>query len=263
MIKLGGPKRSRALGASLGALCLAMLAVGGCGSNGTAGLTFPPSPKPEALVKGVVQLPYGVLAATQSPWQWAARLHLFSPAYASPDQCNYPVCNPNVFPASGVRVTLERVDHADAADGVIDNPVPLAQSSDTDESGGYTINANSTVPAIEGCGYMAYVGGADQQTLTRAFILTSAAADTEVDVVSETVVRVVLDRLTKAPPVQLCDFPLGSPGLQGITDAVATAVFTATGTNVEEMNQSGFEKAMANQGVKQAIDQATGVPVAD
>ncbi len=109
---------------------------------------------------------------------------------------------------------------------------------------------------------MVAVGDLNQQTLTRAFVLAPAPADTDVDVVSETVVRVVLDRLTKAPPVDLCEFTLGSPGLQAITDAVSNAVFTATGANVEEINQAAFELAIANTGVRIAIDQATGVPVA-
>ena len=260
MIISGG--RRWALGTSLGVV--AMVVVAGCGSNGTAGVTFPPSPQPQALITGVVRMPNGVLASARSQWRWAGGLRLLSPADAAI------VENPSVFPASGVRVSLVRVDQLDAKDGVINSPVTLVQSLDTDVNGRYTINSNQEVPAVGGCGLMAYVGGLNQQTLTRAFVLYPAEACTgddpkctDVDVVSETVVRVVLHRLTQAPPVQLCDFPKESPGIQAITDAVSNAVFTATGSDVEEINQVAFALAVTNANVQQAIDEATGAPVAD
>jgi hypothetical protein len=264
MIISGRRRGSWVLGTICSTLCAATLAIAGCGSDGKASVIFPPTPKPEALVTGVVLLPNGQLVSTNGFWQWADAIRLLAPASATTTQ------NASVFPTSGVRVSLSRVDQADAADGVIggDSPhgsgvgVPLAQSLDTDASGNYTIYRSSAADSVDGCGFMLSVGNVNQFTLTRAFVLAEGPG-TDVDVVSETVVRVVLNRLTKAPPVQLCEFPLGSPGLQAITDAVSDAVFTATGSNVEEINQAGFEKAMANANVRAAIDAATGIPVAN
>ena len=272
MMKSGRSRRGWGWGVCVSVLCCALLAVAGCGSNGDASLTFPPPGKPQPLVTGLVRLPNGLLVSTNPFWQWA-KVGLFETAYAATQ-------NPSVVPASGVRVTLSRVDHADAADGIIGNPhgtsvgsgvgTPLSQSLDSDEEGKYTINTTDLISALGGCGLMVAVGGANQHTLTRAFVLYGAAdcldddlKCTDVDVVSETVVRVVLDRLTKSPPVDLCEFPAGTPGLQGITDTVAQAVFTATGNDVEEINQAAYEKASASNQVKLAIDAATGIPVAN
>jgi hypothetical protein len=262
MIIVGGAKRRWAVGTNLGVLCIAMLTMTGCGSDGKATATFPTPVPAEALVTGVVRLPNGVLASARSPWTLAARFGLLASAHAAS------VENPSVFPAGGVQVTLSRVDHADAADGVIgDNPgnapLILGQSLNSDEEGNYTINKTKQVLSVDGCGFMVAVGDLRHATLTRAFVLAASPAATDIDVVSETVVRVILDRLTKAPPVQLCEFALGSPGLQAVTDAVSNAVFTATGSTVEEINQSAFEKAMANADVQAAVDEASGVPVAD
>jgi len=264
MIRLGGPGQRRAVGTSAVALCVAILATAGCGSDAKSTLQYPPSPAPEALVSGVVRMPNGELVSAPSMWQWARKFQLLSPLYAATANPN-----PNIFPTTGVPVTLSRVDNADAADGVIGNtpghaPLFLGQSLETDEQGTYTIDKTDLATTVNGCGFMVAVGDANQGTLTRAWVLTPAPGTTDIDVVSETVVRVVLDRLTKSPPVNLCrDFPLGSPGLQGITDAVAAATFTATGATVQEMNDSGFQKAMASDLVKAAVTAATGVAVTE
>jgi hypothetical protein len=248
--------RSWVVGAVASALGAALLSIAGCGSDGTASVTYPPTPVPGALVTGVVRLPNGQLASRHPFWQWAEHVRLLAPVYAATQ-------NPSVFPAGGVRVTLVHVDHADAADGVIDSPQFLNNSLPTDGNGVYTVDSNARVDHVGDCGLMAQVGDAAGHTLTRAFVVAGVPAATNIDVVSETVVRVVLDRLTKGPAVQLCDFPLGSPGLQAITEAVSNAVFTATGSNVDGINQSAFAKAVANPGVQAAIDAATGVPVAE
>jgi hypothetical protein len=202
-------------------------------------------------------MPNGQLVSANSYWQWAKSITLLTPAYAKTYQ------NPNVFPVGGVPVTLERVDHADAADGSIDTPLNLNNSAPTDVSGNFTIYKTQAGPILDGCGFMLSVGGRNQRTLTRAFVLAPDPAVTDVDVVSETVVRVVLDRLTKAPPVGLCDFPLGSPGLQAITEAVSAAVYTATGADVEEINLSAFRMASTNAAVQAAVEAATGLQVAE
>jgi len=264
MSTLGGPGKRRPIAENLVALCVAGIAMAGCGSDAKSTLQFAPTPAPGALVTGVVSMPNGELASASSPWQWARKLHLSSPLYAATTSPN-----PNIFPTGGVPVTLSRVDDADAADGIIGNtpghaPLLLGQSPETGADGTYTVDKTDLATTVNGCGFMVAVGDANQGTLTRAWVLAAAPGATDIDVVSETVVRVVLDRLTKSPPVDLCrNFPLGSPGLQGITDAVAAATFTAVGSTVQEMNDSGFQKAMASAQVTAAVTAATGVAVAE
>jgi hypothetical protein len=156
--------------------------------------------------------------------------------------------------ASGVRVSLSLVDELDAADGQIKSPLLVAQS-DTDDTGRYNI-IDPGAENIDECRLMAAVG--DQNQLTRAFVLSH---NTDISVVTEATVRVVLDRLSKAPPVQLCQ-NFTTSGLQAITDAVSRAVFTATGDNVADINQLAFDNAVQNATVKKSIDNVTGVPVA-
>jgi hypothetical protein len=82
---------------------------------------------------------------------------------------------------------------------------------------------------------------------------------TNIDAVSEAVVRVVLERITEAPPVQLCDFT--NAGLANIAAAARNAACSASGSTVAEFNDSAFERVRVNRKVKEAIDAATGVPV--
>ena len=254
-----GARQRWAACAGFGVVCLAIVLVAGCGSNGGAGVTFPGGQPSEPLTTGIVSMPIDQGAFLGPLQRWAGSLHLFGVAYGAFH------ANPNVFPTSGLRVTLSRVNPLDATDGVIGNnpgisPLPLGQPSDTDDSGRYTINKDETVDSVDGCGFMVAVG--NQQSLTRAFVLASAPAETNIDVVSETVVRVVLHRVSsQSPPVQLCDF--STLGLVDLTDAVSNAVFTATGADAEEINQNAFDLAIKNNSVKAAVDAATGVPVSE
>ena len=264
MIRLGGPGAHRDTWMSVAALCVAGLAMAGCGSDAKSTLTFQATPTPGPLVTGVVWMPNGELVSTSPIWRLAQQFRLLSPLYAVTDDSPP---NPNVFQTAGVPVSLYRVDDADAADGIIGNtpghaPLLLGQSLETAEDGTYTIEETQQANTVDGCGFMVAVGDANHGTLTRAWVLEPAPANTDISVVSETVVRVVLDRLTKAPPLDFCrNFPLGSPGLQGITDAVAGAVFTAVESNVAEMNDSGFQKALASAQVTAAVAAATGTTV--
>jgi hypothetical protein len=208
-------------------------------------------------------MPNGVLASTNSWWHWAGSIHPFAAAYGTT------VPNPNVGPiGAGANVSLSRVDPLDAADGVIGNlsgrtPLLLGQADTGDNPRGrYTIIQNGNIDISDLCGVIVAVGSEEQNTLTRAFVLSAAqAGDTNIDVVSETVVRVVLDRLAKAPAVQLCE-NFSTAGLQNVTEAVSNAVFTATGIDVSEINQTAIVKALTNETVQATVDAVTGVPVA-
>lgn len=261
MIRSGRPVRKWDVGASLVALCLLSVAVAGCGPTGTAAVTIKTTPTPDGsqlptpaapLVTGVVSMPPGVLASTNSWWHGAGRFHPFAAAYGTT------FSNPNVGPiGAGANVALSRVDPLAAAHGVI--RAFLLGQADTDDNGRYAITQSGAVDIRDLCGLMVAVGGQDQ--LTRAFVLSPAPADTNIDVVSETVVRVVLNRLTKAPPVQLCD-NFSTAGLLDITEAVSSAVYAANGIDAFEINEAAFAKALANETVQATVDAVTGVPVA-
>jgi hypothetical protein len=274
MIRSGRPVRKWGVGASLVALCLLSVAVAGCGPTGTAAVTIkktptpdgsqPPTPAPGAsLVTGVVSMPNGVLASTNSWWQWAGGFRPFAAAYGTT------VPNPSVGPIpAGAKVSLSRVDPLDAADGVIGNlpgrtPLLLGKADTGDNPRGrYTIIQNGNIDISDLCGVIVAVGSEEQNTLTRAFVLSAAqAGDTNIDVVSETVVRVVLNRLAKAPPVQLCD-NFSTAGLLDITEAVSSAVYAANGIDAFGINEAAFAKALANETVQATVDAVTGVSVA-
>lgn len=243
---------NRRAGTGMVQLCLALLTclplsvVTGCGNDGTSSIGIPePPPQTEPAITGVILAPNGQFASADRWWRWPDRLRLVPPAYALQ----------NVSPAEGViNVALSRVDYVDAADGRIDTAHLLSQVR-TEGDGIYKI-VDPVAKNVDDCRLMVAVGGG--RSLTRAFVFSHT---TNIDAVSEAVVRVVLDRLTKAPPVQLCNFT--SDGLMQIADQAWIAAFTTTGDTVAEINQNAFERVAAFRGVKQAIDAATGVPVSE
>jgi hypothetical protein len=236
----------RAVGGLLGATCLAVI-VAGCGSNGTADVTLRPTPRPiVAAVNGTVFAPNGEFAAADIWHRWANAVCLLSPAYAQ-------TCLANLMPAVGeLNVALWYVDSIDAKDGEIDNPRLINQAR-TDGEGLYEI-VDAAAQDLNACRLMVVVGG--NETLTRAFAIDHT---TNIDAVSEAVVRVVLERLTQSPPVQLCDFT--NAGLANITQKTQNAACSAKGDTVAELNESAYQHAKVNRGVIQAITDATGVPV--
>jgi len=241
-----GPGR-RALGGLLGVTWLA-LAVAGCGSNGTAGVILQPTPRPiVAAVNGTVFAPNGEFAAADIWHRWVQVVGLLSPAYAQG------TCLANLMPAIGdLNVVLWLVDSIDAKDGVINNPRLLNQAH-TDGEGLYEI-VDSAAQDLNVCRLMVAVGGND--SLTRAFAIDHT---TNINAVSEAVVRVVLDRLTQSPPVQLCDFT--NAALTNISNETSNAACSAKGDTVADINESAYNHAKVNCGVLQAINDATGVPV--
>jgi hypothetical protein len=237
-------------GVGLAATCFAALLAAGCGSNGNAGAVFESQdPPPTAFVTGVVYAPNGDLAAADSWWRWAQQLHLLPPAYAQ--GCAF--AN-SVLPVdtTGVQVVLSSVSELDAADGQINDPTFLAQAFVDPDSGVYTIVNEAAANANE-CGLMVSAGGGLQ--LTRGWVFQRT---TNIDAVSEAVVRVVLDRVAEAPAVQLCAFQ--SAGLKSIYVAAQQAACTVSGDTVFTLNQKVYEKVAADCCVQVAINAASGAP---
>lgn len=231
------------------ATSLAALIAAGCGSNGNSSAELQSQvPPPAPFVTGLVSAPNGELAATDSWWRWAGRLRLLPPAYAQ--ECAF---TRSVLPidTDGVQVILSRVDQVDAADGEIDNPGFVAQTFVDGDTGLYTI-INKAVASVTECGLMVSAGGGAQ--LTRAFVFQRT---TNIDAVSEAVVRVILDRLTAAPAVQLCAFQ--SAALANIYSAAQQAACTATGDDVFQLNENVYAKVLNDCCVRRAVDAATAV----
>jgi hypothetical protein len=232
---------------ALAALALAVLTLPGCGPNGDASATLSGTKTDVPRLAGVVLAPNGELAKAGPSW-WPGSVDFVARAYA---QTNVEPVGPDEL------VTLSLVDQVDAADGQLGNtgghtPLVIAYAN-TNPDGTYEI-LNRAVGDLDVCRLMVSVGSGP--TLTRAFVFNSL---TNIDYKSEAVVRVVLDRLTMTPPVQLCDFT--STGLQNIAQAVAVATVPASGDTIFTINADAFALAEVSCRVQAAITQATNVPV--
>lgn len=225
-----------------GALLTVLL--GACGNDGT--ITVNQAGHGEdttAVVRGTVYAPNGEIAAAEQWPHWRRVPILASTAYAA--------SNPNVRPVGGgAIVSFVRVREIDAADGKIESAVLLGQAL-TNLDGEYRITGANLGTVVGACGAMSAVGGGE--LLMRAFALTAV---TDIDVCTETTVRVVLRRLTEAPPAQLCDFD--SRELRLLQTIVCDATFTATGSSVPEMSFNAYQLAVDDPCVADAVQKATG-----
>ncbi|HYD50668.1 MAG TPA: hypothetical protein VEB21_20090 [Terriglobales bacterium] len=240
-------------------VCIASLALAGwlvgCGSDGESSITPGQSlPQLEGKLTGVVWAPCmdpeqqpencGVYAFKQPPKTFWDHFSFVSAAYAR---------LLNTAPVGAeVLVSLSEVDEGDAADGVISAPLPIVNNARTNADGVYSI-IHDAIDRIESCRLMVSVGNARNGDLSRAFIY---AENTDVDPLSEAVVRVILRRLTLSPPVQLCDF--SREGLKFITEVARPAASTAVGNNVEEINDSAYAFVSNDCRVFDAVDAVTG-----
>jgi len=225
----------------IGGLLLAMTAAG-CGNDGTISVQEQRGePTIVGVVTGTVFAPNGQIATNDRGWNWLTFFEM-SKAYAA--------LNPNVVPVGPeALVALSAVDEIDALDGRIDSPRLIAQGI-TNVDGQYRI-ADPDIREIDVCRLMVAVGGGE--LLTRAFVVASV---TDVDVASETTVRIVLNRLTQGPPAQLCDFTTAE--LVSLLDIVDNATFTAQGDDIFEVNQNAYQTARDDVCVRDAVDKATG-----
>ena len=237
--------RARASGPwrAIGAALVLAGALSGCGSDGTIAVdTSNPGGDTTAVVRGTVYAPNGEIAAAERVPNWFRLPALLGTAYAA--------SNPNVRPVGGgAIVSLLRVSEIDAADGKVESAVLLGQAL-SNLDGAYKITG-SDAGRVGQCGVMTAAGGGE--LLMRSFALTNV---TDIDVCTETTVRVVLRRLTEAPPAQLCDFDARE--IRTLQTIVCDATFTAAADNVSELNYAAFQLADDDPCVVDAVQKATG-----
>ena len=102
---------------------------------------------------------------------------------------------------------------------------------------------------------MVTVGSNDgSMTKMRAFVYQR---NTDIDPASEAMVRVILDRITKAPVAELCDF--STAGLREIELQVRQVAATAEGPFVFEMVEDAYRLASDSDDVQEAISRALAV----
>jgi hypothetical protein len=245
--------------ASIVAIAVAMSVIA-CGSNGSSDVGFPDPDDPviDGLT-GVVYVPPAVLPENNPAMSWwPVELGLVSTAYAN-------LFNEVPVGVREAHVSLVGISEVDTIDGMIDMPDPIVQSVPTDADGRYQIIHNfvETFDVCESINEERFVGrlmvsvSIDRQGPRRSFVSSRV---TDIDASTEAVVRLVLRRIREdQPPVQLCDFSV--EGLRNLTRFARNAAFTAEGDTINEINADAFRLASENCKVRQAIDDATGVPV--
>ncbi len=233
---------------------MALLALTGCGADGTSSIKEPDQePNVEAALIGTVRMPNGEFVSANPLRRFLASLQLFPKAFA----LNGSGLPPGFAPVGPEHlVTVSRLNEVNVAHGNTDGALLLGGDF-TDDEGFYAIVDPDVREVEEKCRLLASAGGGPDTT--RSFVWQHTI---DIDLVSETVVRLILQRLTMAPVVQLCQF-FTADALQCITREVERATPAATGTTVAEYNESGFRRAAASGCVRKAIAAATGGEYAD
>jgi len=179
----------------------ALTVLAGCGANGSSNATIPGSGHNILpAVSGTVWVPPGTDFAATAQWRkWLETVFVAPRAYAEiPGEARI---------QTETWVTLNWITESDAADGKIDSPRAVSDqdrygTDRTDQNGSYTI-LSADASDLDACRMYVSVGHSGKRSWTRAFVFDRT---TDLDAVSEAVVRMVLKRLTEAPAVQLCDF---------------------------------------------------------
>lgn len=233
------------------AVAIAFLALAGCGADGSSGIQEPDQrANPEGALIGTVSMPNGQFAAVNPLFRFIDGLQLIPKAFAAGNGSGLP---PGFLPVGAEHpVSLFRlysevdVDHGNTAGAL------LVGGDFTNSEGRYEIVDPDAREVALTCRHLVTAGGGPD--LTRSFVWRHT---TDIDVVSETVVRLILQRISFAPLVHLCDF-FSESALSCITVEVERATPAATGTTVAEYNDSAFSRAAASGCVRKAIAAATG-----
>lgn len=232
----------------------------GCGSDGTSEvIPGQPLPQLEGKVTGVVWAPCPNGEGDPACGRYAMQQMLPAPTFGNFLASLLPLAQP-VFAGGVIKaapvganilVSLSEVNEVDAADGVLEDLHPINQNNNTNAGGQFVI-IDDAIDRIDSCRLMLSVGNAHFGDLSRAFIYRESS---DVDAITEAVVRTVLNRLPLAPPVELCDF--SREGLKLITDEAVKAGATARGTTVAEMNDDAYRHVVCDCDVQDAINAVT------
>jgi hypothetical protein len=161
---------------------------------------------------------------------------------------------------SGLEVSLSRVDSqafargsTDCQGGNVNCPQLLAQAS-TDETGLFQIAHPSVAHLETDCGLMVQVGTGDARS--RALVLTRS--NNNIDAATEAVVRVMLLTINRTC-AQFCE-DISLDELKKISDEVRNVAYSASGSDVAQVNDSAYQLVLADLGrngrVKLAINAA-------
>lgn len=238
-------------------ICCAALALAGCGADGTSSVYIPPD-NPAPSVSGTVYAPNGQFAAAERWREWLDALRLTPRAYAA--------LSGELAVTTEENVALSKLDAVEAAHGHPELGQYLLANGRTDPADGTYVISADELANFQPCEIIVQVGSGG--TLTRAFILSCTTGATvscikaDIDAASETLVRLVMDRLTEAPSVQLSDFT--RDGLQQM-DGYARSALNAqpvSGASVREINDNAYQLLANNKTMRSIMNDVTGIPAA-
>lgn len=242
-------------------ICCAALALAGCGADGTSSVYIPPD-NPAPSVSGTVYAPNGQFAAAERRPQWFDALWLMPRAYAALENETPVISEENV--------ALSKLNPDQAAHGHPELGQYLLANGRTDPADGtYVISADELAnfqSSDKSSEIIVQVGSGG--ALTRAFILSCATGasvscvNANIDAVSETLVRLVMDRLTEAPSVLLSNFT--RDGLQRMYDYAQQALLVqhVSGASVREINDNAYQLLVNNKTMRSIMNDVTGIPAA-
>ncbi len=232
---------------------IAFLALAGCGADGSSSIQEPnQDANPEAALIGTVSMPNGQFAAANPLIRFVQDMQLVPRAFADGNVTGTGL-PPGFLPVGAEHpVSLFRIfSEVDVDHGNTDGAL-LVGGDFTNAQGRYEIVDPDVREVALTCRDLVIVGGGPDRT--RSFVWQHT---TDIDVVSETVVRLVLQRISFAPLVHLCDF-FSESALSCIRSEVARATPAAVGTTVAEYNDNAFSRAAESGCVRKAIAAATG-----
>jgi len=238
-------------------VCCAALALAGCGADGTSSVYIPPGNSAPS-VSGTVYAPNGQFTAAERWPQWLDALRLTPRAYAA--------LSGELAVTTEENVALSKLDAVEAAHGHPELGQYLLGQEPTDPADGTYLISAKDLANFQPCEIIVQVGSGG--ALTRAFILSCATGATvscvnaDIDAVSETLVRLVMDRLTEAPPVQLSNFT--RDGLQQMYNYAQQALLAqhVSGASVQEINDNAYQLLANNKTIHSIMDDVTGIPAA-